>query len=292
MIISQILGGLGNQMFQYAVGRSLALRRHTTLKLDISEFAKYPLRTYDLHVFNIKADIANRQEIEKLRGRQHHRLLARWLKLLSDKNSIPPISYVHEKDITFQSDILDKPDNSYLEGYWQSEKYFSDIAAIIRQDFTLKTFPNPINQSLLNQIKSAMAISVHVRRGDYVNNAATNAFHGTTPLDYYQRAINYIKIHAPHGTIFVFSDDHTWVKQNLKFDLPTVYVDANDTDQAHDDLRLMSACRHHVLANSTFSWWGAWLGETKSQIVIAPKQWFSDPRQDARDLVPERWMKI
>jgi len=292
MIISNVIGGLGNQMFQYAIGRALSLRRHTQLKLDISGFSQDPQRKYDLHLYNIQAEIATLQEVEKLKGKLNQGLGEKIVKIFSAKSPAISASYLKEKDMGFHPEILEAPDNVYLEGYWQSEKYFSDIAATIRKDFSMKTAPNIDNQKVLDQIHATTAISLHVRRGDYVSNTTANAFHGTTTLDYYKMAIDKLNNLIPGGTIFVFSDDQTWVKENLKFTLPTIFVDCNDTDHAQDDLRLMASCQHHILANSTFSWWGAWLAEHPKQIVIAPKQWFKNPNISSKDLIPSRWMQI
>lgn len=288
MIITHIYGGLGNQMFQYAVGRQLSLKLNVPLKFDISDFARYPLRKYELHHLNIIGDVASSAEVAQYKPHPSplQRVLARWLPLRKGAG------YVGETRFTFDPSIISLGDNHYLEGYWQSEKYFTNIADQIRQDFTPKGEPDGENARMLSDIKGQTAISVHVRRGDYVSNAKTNQFHGTTPIEYYQQAANRIQASVKDPTFYVFSDDPTWVQENIKFQANTIYVTQNGGDRSYEDLRLMRHCQHHIIANSTFSWWGAWLGEHTGQIVVAPKEWFKTESQDDRDLVPGRWLRI
>ncbi|MEK7636842.1 MAG: alpha-1,2-fucosyltransferase [Patescibacteria group bacterium] len=292
MIISHIIGGTGNQMFQYAVGRALALRLGTEVKVDVTEFARYPLRTYDLHKFNVHTAKASAQEFLTLRGQINQGPSSRLLQRLLPRIYRTKTGYYKERGFTFDTNVLNLPDNTLLEGFWQSEKYFTDVADTIRQDFMTTEPLDPVNQHLYDQIKGTMAIAVHVRRGDYVTNSVTNAFHGTTPLEYYRAAVQKMTAYVPQATFFVFSDDHPWVQQNLKFNAPTVFVTANDASRSHFDLHLMRACQHHVLANSSFSWWGAWLAEHPTQHVIAPARWFANISLDTKDLIPDRWEKM
>ena len=135
-------------------------------------------------------------------------------------------------------------------------------------------------------------MSIHVRRGDYVSDAITQEIHGLSPLEYYAAAIQHIAHVAVQPHFFVFSDDPSWVRQNLHIDYPTTYVEHNTADRNYEDLRLMSLCRHHIIANSTFSWWGAWLGSNRAKMVIAPKRWFNTPDKDTRDLIPRSWIQL
>jgi len=291
MIITKLIGGLGNQMFQYAVGRHLTIKNNTILKLDISGFKDYKLRNYDLGCFKILEDIATSEDLSGVifpsDGSIHK--VGKYLKIKTA--NVQHIQYIKEQESDFQPELLTLGDNIYLDGYWQSEKYFSDIKDVIRKEFTVKGMPDPINESYLGEIRDCESVSVHIRRGDYVSNPTTNQVHGFLGLEYYQRAMNAMleKIGNPH--FFVFSDDPEWAERNIKANAPITYVKHNGTKN-YEDLRLMSTCKHHIIANSSFSWWGAWLSLDEEMFVIAPKRWFKLDRLNARDLIPESWHKI
>ena len=289
MIISHIYGGLGNQMFQYAVGRALADKLGVALKLDVTDFACYPLRKYELDHLQINAEVAITEEITKLRGSSDV-----WHKVIGvlRRQSRFPESFIQEKAYTFDQSILMLGDQHYLKGYWQSEKYFPSITEQLRHEFQPITEPTEKNAEVIHNIDQQQAISVHVRRGDYVQNAQTNAYHGTTSLDYYKKAAEHIMASVRQPVFYVFSDDSEWVKANLTFNAQTEYMTHNGPEKSHEDMRLMSRCKHHIIANSTFSWWGAWLGTNPGKIIIAPKQWFNQAGLDDRDLVPASWYRI
>lgn len=292
MVIVRLIGGLGNQMFQYAAGRRLARMLGVKLKLDISEFDKYTLRTYDLGVFNIQESFATPEEVAALTVRKQgivERMIG-WI--LREPARMTP-TYIREKEkFHFDPDILNLPNNVYLEGSWQSEKYFADIGMIIRQEFTVKTPPVGKNKELMKRIASYESVSLHVRRRDYVSNPRTNRFHGTCDLDYYFRCVEYLAQILENPQFFAFSDEPEWVRHNLRLPYLTTVVDHNGIDKAYEDLRLMSQCKHHIIANSTFSWWGAWLSQNPERIVLAPKGWLRSHDYDPRDLIPDRWIKM
>lgn len=289
MIITNLLGGLGNQMFQYAAGRALSLRRGQPLLLDVSGFANYGLHQgFELQrVFNCPTTIATESDVRSILGWQStagiRRVLARpGLATFRRKG------FIVEPHFHFWSEITNVPQDCYLEGYWQSEKYFQDVASVIRADFTFRATLADRNAELAEQIAQVNAVSLHVRRGDYAKNKKTNATHGLCPLDYYQAAIRVVaeKVEQPH--FFIFSDDITWVRDNLKMDFPCQYVDHNHGAESYSDMHLMSLCRHHVIANSSFSWWGAWLNFEPGKIVIAPKKWFANSN-NVTDIFPLSW---
>lgn len=283
MIITKLIGGLGNQMFQYAVGRRVADTNLTELKLDVTGYSDQvdiTPRAYSLNIFNIEENFATRKEIHQLKKNI-------FLLRLFRKNT-----YHREKQFQFDSNILAVINNSYLEGYWVSEKYFMEIENTIRQEFSFKSKPNAINQSTLDQIESTNSISIHVRRGDYIEDAKTNQFHGVCRLDYYKTAISHIVRQVKNPHFFVFSDDPGWCKANLRLKYLTTYVTHNLGNNDHEDMRLMSTCKHNIIANSSFSWWGAWLNNNQDKIVVAPKQWFRDKSINTRDLIPESWIRI
>ena len=279
MIIVRLNGGLGNQMFQYAAGRAAAIRVSDKLKLDVSTFEKINTntpRSYALGVFNIVENFAPPNEILGLTP-----------SFFSKKFGFPKKSYLFEKEGSLSS-LSNIPKDAYLDGYWQSEKYFKDKEDFVRADFTPK---NPLSSSALKMqtnIQKVNAISVHIRRGDYAQNPITHAYHGTCSPEYYQKAISYIREKIINPSFFVFSDDIMWVKENISFENePTFYVsDYNIHD--YEELLLMSTCKHHIIANSTFSWWGAWLNPSKNKIVIAPQKW--SIKNNPENIVPSSWL--
>jgi hypothetical protein len=180
---------------------------------------------------------------------------------------------------------------TYLSGYWQSYRYFDDIADQLRTELTPLTPPTPKDSKLIRSMISTNSVSVHVRRGDYITQKAAAAFHGNSSVEYYDKALAKICTLVQDPRFFVFSDDLGWVKNNMKFPGATNFVDHNDGDTAFQDLRLMSTCKHHIIANSSFSWWGAWLNPNDKKIVVAPSLWFADHRQTPT-LIPKSWLRV
>jgi len=293
MIIVKLMGGLGNQMFQYAAARSLALRHGTALKLDLSFLegnqAGDTARTYKLDCFCIAAERASRREARTMSGRSNAFLATTFARLFQKKAA--DLADYHEKSFHFDLQLLTQPDNVYVEGYWQSELYFVDISEIIRQDFTLRTPLTDKNRELADEIRAVNSVSLHVRRGDYVLCEKIRAKHGISSLEYYMRAEDRVAQTQERPHFFVFSDDPKWVADNLKLRHPARYVSHNGS-MAHEDLILMSLCRHHVIANSSFSWWGAWLSTGTDKLVIAPDRWFNDPSINTSDLIPSDWQRL
>lgn len=289
MIIMNIKGGLGNQMFQYATGKALALSHNTNLKLDVSWFDTNTQgatkRTYDLSYFSLPEDIIATQQ--DLKSVKKSRLPSKIIKLLYSayQNKI-----VTEKHYHYDPNFWKSPSNAYLTGYWQSFRYFDTFSEYIRKDFEFKPPIDIKNQKLSGSILVTSSVSLHIRRGDYVTNTHTNSFHGTTTFDYYNKAIEYISQQVKNPHIFIFSDDMKWVKENFFLPYPTTYIDHNTI--AFEDMRLMSLCKHNIIANSSFSWWGAWLNQNPEKIVIAPKQWFNDSSINTSDLIPNFWIRL
>lgn len=292
MVITQIIGGLGNQMFQYAAGHALSLKNGQALRLDVSGFAGYGLHQgFELQrVFDCPARIASEADVRSILGWQFspgiRQIVAR-----------PGLAAFRRKGFSVEPhfhywpEIRKVPRDCYLVGYWQSEKYFQDTAAVIRADFTFKSPLVNRNAELAEQIGQANVVSLHVRRGDYAKYPKTNATHGLCSLDYYRAAIQYVADRVEQPYFFIFSDDIAWVKDNLKMDMPCQYVDHNQGAESYNDMRLMSLCRHHIIANSSFSWWGAWLNPDPGKIAIAPKKWFTTS-QDTSDLLPTSWITL
>jgi hypothetical protein len=281
-------------MFQYALGRALAERHGTNLKLDTSLLAYSGSRFYALGPLSIQETFASRSEVRRLKfGRLFH--LKKWYyKTLRKKYALPIApSYIKEyTKFRYDEDVLNQPDNVYVEGSWQNARYSEDIAAILKKEFKVKTKPSQKNRELLSQICSLESVSLHVRRGDYVSNPEVNAMHGTCGLDYYAKSVQLIRDKVPNPVFFVFSDEPSWAKQNLQLGANSIVVDHNSPETCHEDLRLMSQCKHNVIANSSFSWWGAWLNENSQRVIVAPKKWFEKDVYDVSELIPRTWQEI
>ncbi len=290
MIISKLIGGLGNQMFQYAIGRTLSTIHQEVFLLDISGFADYGLHQgFQLDkIFNCIANVANEKDIKKILGWQNKSTI-RQILLRQKMSKFRKPGFIVEPDFHYCPTVFNSPKDSYLIGYWQSQKYFMSIEKMIRNDFHFSEPLSIQNIKLANQISNVNAVSLHVRRGDFANNPKTTSVHGLCSAEYYYNAINFILSKIDNPFFFVFSDDINWVKSNLKFNHKHILVSHNNGCDSYIDMRLMSLCKHHIVANSSFSWWGAWLNPNKNKIVISPKKWFAN-KLDASDLIPRNWI--
>ncbi|MDP2788594.1 MAG: alpha-1,2-fucosyltransferase [bacterium] len=289
MIIVRLKGGLGNQMFQYSLGRVLSLRYNTEFKLDTSFFdlnlKNVTKRGYDLDVFNIQAQIASKSDIPFVFRLYDNAMV---VYLISIFRKIVK-SRGQEKSFNFDSSIFNIGKDAYFEGYWQSPKYFEGFEDMIRKDFTLKNLPTQNIQELAKEISNTEALCIHVRRGDYVGNPN----HEVVTKGYYNQCVGEISKTKNIGKIYVFSDDIDWCRNNLSFSFPTMFVENEYSGvKGEGHMFLMSLCKYFVIPNSTFSWWAAWLCVYKDKIVIAPKQWFPDESIDTSDLIPKEWLRI
>lgn len=287
MIVFYAQGGLGNQLFQYATARRLALRNRCSLVVDHHWFLNprsgETRRSLELSRYPVAVRLAKPHELmcwAPMRAR-----IGRYLK------PVLPLHMLRERGCGVNKEVLSAPRNSYLFGYWQSEAYFADIREQLLVELNPVVSAGEEDVRILELIQKSTSVSVHVRRGDYVSSASTAAYHGVCTLDYYDRALEYLSERVVNPTLFVFSDDPDWAKSNLRYRFPAYYIDHNTAGEAFQDLRLMSACQHHVLANSSFSWWGAWLSRSVDGLVIAPRRWYAVDRSTA-DLLPSRWIVI
>ena len=290
MVITRLTGGLGNQLFQYALGRALANSQRTILKLDVSAFETYKLHAYSLHHFNLRAAIASPSDC----ARFYSSSMTKRLRRLAARLVGNPYHTVKERTLfKYDPSQFPRTHNLYLHGYWQTEKYFNDITSILRSELTFKTMADPVNADFAVQIQQKTnAVCIHVRRADYVSDAQANAFHGTCSLDYYRRAMTKLADSVVNPHFFVFSDDPVWTRANLYLDKPATFVSHNKADHNYEDLRLMSLCKHFIIANSYFSWWGAWLNPNDNKIVVAPKKWIQTPESHPNDILPPSWIKL
>ena len=286
-VIVRLEGGLGNQLFQYATGRTIALATGRDLLLDTSAYREDRLRSYQLDRFAIAARPLRRGDVPYLKLRR-----SRLGAILPRRSRVEIVREAFPARVPVWPEApVDDAGTPYLIGYWQSERYFAPIADTIRREVRVNAAPEGRNARLLDEIAASDAVAIHVRRGDYVSNPAATAYHGLCGLDYYRAAIRRLAGSVPRPHCFVFSDDLDWVRANLDTGHPTTFVGHN-TDTPWEDLRLMAACRHFIVANSSFSWWGAWLGEWPGKQVIAPARWFQADHGGEGEIVPAGWLRM
>lgn len=292
MVIVRLNGGLANQMFEYAMARTVAHRRHTSVRLDFRSLEVDRKRCYSLGAWNVNATPASNVDYF------HLRLVGKWRRMLKGSGPYYAEPYVYEQSLSFDPDALKAPRHCLLIGYWQSEKYFKEIESIIREHFTLRAEPTPKTHDTAREIRGSAGVFVHIRRGDYVAEPTTKEIVGACSMQYYENAAAHIArtVHNPH--FFVFSDEPQWVRANLRLPFKMTIVDHNPPGNAlapgreHEDLWLMAQCQHAILANSSFSWWGAWLNPERNRIVISPKRWALDARYAPQDLIPDSWITM
>ncbi|MBL0358838.1 MAG: alpha-1,2-fucosyltransferase [Chitinophagaceae bacterium] len=290
MIVVKLQGGLGNQLFQYAIGKRLALHHNTPFKLDTTFLnqteatGKITPRSYELDQLSTTDETASAADIHAFSNSANllHRL----------KKYFTRSKYIREKSFRFDPDFLSYGNNCYLDGYWQCENYFIEISDVLRNEFKCKLAPDEKNIEMQANIASTNAVSIHIRRGDYISNPAAHQFHGICSLEYYQQAVDLIAAKTSNPHFFIFSDDVNWVAANFTINFPTIIVDINDSSSGAKDMQLMSCCKHHIIANSSFSWWGAWLNTDQQKIVVAPKNWFRDSSIDTSTILPASWHTI
>jgi hypothetical protein len=259
-MIIRLTGGLGNQMFQYAYGRSKTLRSGEALYYYFIDSRGPTKREYGLNVFNLK------------------------------EKKINNITAIFLDALWINTKFMDRIVRS---GYWQSEKFFISFEDEIRKDFQ---FTKPLgwkNIKIQEKINKTNSVSIHIRRGDYFSDTKISKVHGTCTRDYYNKAIEYINNKVKDPAFFIFSDDPEWAKNNLKIE-NAIYIDWNKNTDSHIDMQLMSICKHNIIANSSFSWWSAWLNKNSKKIVIAPQKWFknSEAQKNTKNLIPKEWIRI
>jgi hypothetical protein len=288
MIYVRLFGGLGNQLFQYASARAVALRRGVALGMDLRDLGGRAAHiTYGLQHFAIRAEVDPPGLPPGKAG--HPMAYALWRAGLWRGPR-----FLREKGLGVNRAVLEAPDETYLHGYFQSEAYFADAIAQIRSELAIITPPSAENSDWLARIAAdPQSVSVHLRRGDYVSAAKGSATHGTCDEAYYRNGLSRIADRTgimPRA--YVFSDDPAWAAANLSLGVETLVVGHNGPLQHYEDLRLMAACRHHVIANSTFSWWGGWLDAKADRIVVAPARWFATPDLVNPDILPPDWIAL
>jgi hypothetical protein len=290
-VVTRIEGGLGNQLFQYAAAIALADRLGCDLALDLRALSKNGDRQFQLGLYKSRFRILAAGELALLPESR----VSRWRRISADakrfflgRHSLQTFwARGFEFDPRFES--ISVP--VYLVGYWQSEFYFQSHRARLLSDLQLVN-PKELVHPLQTRLSSCNSIALHIRRGDYVSNGAASQFHGVCDIAYYHSAIEFICRHTSSPEAFVFSDDIDWARVNLKLTIPMHFVEGHSAEAGHLDLELMRRCKHHVVANSSFSWWGAWLAQSENQIVCAPKRWFAASEVNSEDVVPQRWVRL
>lgn len=302
MIIVKIMGGLGNQLFQYSTGRALSIMYNTELKVDLSFFKnpKYSI-AYRLDKFNLPFTPADEFDFFHLKNKTIIPKLYRGLNRFGYKSSkYYNKTHIKENEVLALYKAQNKVENNYyIEGWLQSENYFKDYRTKIINDLNADHLLYNKNVIIQENIQNTNSVSVHIRRGDYI----TNGFFKTLTIDYYKNAISIIDANVQNPTFYFFSDDIAWVKKEFSNIPKSIFIDNNSIVESGyttigdiEDLMLMRKCKHHIIANSTFSWWGAWLNENPTKIVIAPLKWFNDNKTqkkiETNGFFPNTWLKI
>ena len=286
-VIVRLNGGLGNQMFQYATALALSKKLNSLLFLDLSLLHHDKLRNYNLGCFSISGKI-----IDERIFKNYFNFPLKFIRKFNFLNNIfSDIYFYSEKTFQFDNKIFNLKGNICLDGNWQSEKYFKKISSLIRIEFSLHNSLTIRSEKLLEKIRLTNSISCHVRRSDYVNNRKSNQIHGTCSLEWYKKCFDLILSKTQNPIFYVFSDDLDWTKHNFPKNESFIFCDGLNRNKDFEDLYLMSQCKHNIIANSSFSWWSAWLNSNPNKIVISPKKWFQIDL-NLKDLIPQNWITI
>ncbi len=287
MIIARLNGGLGNQLFQYAFGRYLAAKHQVPLSLDIRDYRNLPQHGLQINHFNIQANFIsdNQAHVPDLSRRTKWQ---RWL-----WNMTPGLPHwVREKPFGFHPNFLQTGPSAYIDGYWQSENFFSDIAETLRKELTLKTACSQRTYEVADMMRSHRSVALHIRRGDYVTNPQLSQIYLNLPLQYYQRCVADWAADHNNINVFVFSNDIAWCRKHIRWSYKTHWIDHTTTDTAYEDLYLMQQAECCVTANSTLSWWGGWLGRRTGQVVYTPQKWFQPHTLDDQYIPCDGWVQM
>lgn len=291
MVIIKIMGGLGNQLFQYALAEKMKSLGYE-VKLDISYFSESiegdTRRICYADLFpQLNVKYASYKEIIRCKEQSLPKRIKR--KICRAGSSV----YM-EENCGFQQDIFQykKRDDNYLIGYWQSEKYFKDIKETIQESFSLDfLLLSDRNAELKNYLEEEESVAVHIRGGDYLKKENNKIWGGICDKEYYRKSIDYMQEYLRNPVFYVFTNDMDHSEQILELErIPHIFVDWNSEEEGYIDLYLMSLCKHQIIANSSFSWWGAWLNKNNEKIVLVPDRWRNDENDE--DIYCSGWLKI
>lgn len=296
MIVSRIDGGLGNQLFQYAFGWYTAQRNNVNLVLDLSAYEDQPEHGYLLDQLQIEARTLQSKDLERIPSRYQSALkrpslatkILEWpLRKLAILDS--RLSRTKEKPFGFKERYLSIGNNRYLVGYWQSERFFPGIRSDLLRQFRPAKVSDQTS-SLAERMYGRPSIALHVRRGDYLTNPSAASIYERLTLDYYRSCLADRLSEKPNSEVYIFSNDLDWCRQEFDLSQQTYFVDHNDGSTAHEDMLLISHAQCCIIANSTFSWWGAWLNDRKDRVVYAPSRWFKPGTLDGTHILPAEWL--
>jgi hypothetical protein len=277
MVITKLYGGLGNQMYQYAAGLSLAQRLNSRHYLDLDWFEEIKgnpeitQRSYELDGFGIQP--RGISIVDKLQLKLSH----------------PAV--LKEPDFRYDSQFETVSGNILLDGYWQSYKYFEKYSPLIVEAFSFPSSIKPGNKDIIEKMRASNSVTLHVRHGDYATKQG-KAYHGLLPVQYYRQAIAQLSKKIEKPSFFIFSDDLEWCEKNIKLDGPVTFVDSNSSNSGVEDMQMMSSAKHMIIANSSFSWWAAWLNQNPGKLVFAPLQWFKGVEHEIDDRLPPEWIRM
>jgi hypothetical protein len=293
MIVIKIQGGLGNQMFQYAFANVLAEKNKTKAIIDDSIYnitekkEGYTPRKFELSIFDNQYNFAKEADLllfDKLS----------FINRIKKKIGLNYPKIINDSTFEYSEEAGSVKTPVFATGYFQSYKYFIGFESLIKNlfDFPVE-YLSQENLDLIPIVKKDNAVAIHIRRGDYVTDKITNQFHGSCGFDYYTEAISHITSKIENPTLVFFSDDSQWVKENFdSLSFNKIFISHNIGINSWIDLFLMSISSHNIIANSSFSWWGAWLNDNPKKIVVAPKTWFQGQQIDINSLIPQEWIKI
>lgn len=293
MVIVRLRGGLGNQLFQYAAGFALAEHHHTGLKFDLYYYRKHRNRLVELKNFPVNIEEASREEVHSFTGSNP---VIRFINKRENYLHCPQV--FPQPHFHFVENFFDLPSHVYISGYWTSEKYFVHLRAELVKRFSSIANETNEDKEWIRRIRDSNSVAVHVRRGDYVN--GPYKLFASLPMDYYNRAVEWMRSKITSPSFFVFSDDIPWCQKNLIIG-DCQFVDTNRGLNSYKDLILMQYCKHNIIANSTFSWWGAWLNNNREKEIAAPSKWFANSYVESaevvypyrfyntKDLIPASW---
>jgi hypothetical protein len=292
MITVALYGGLGNQLFQYALGRSFELERGDEVRFDPRGVEEDPLREYRLDQFQTCVVLATPADVRRARGADRPRVLRMASSMAARLRPYHRRRVVVEQLYGFDPRIRRVRRSCVLSGYWQDERYFRGIRDTLLDELTPRYDLSARARDLLARMDATTSVSVHVRRGDYVWKASAARTHGVCPPGYYERAAGLLLARVPGAHFFVFSDDVEWAREKLQLGAETTFVDGGGPERDYEDLQLMRSCRHHIVANSSFSWWAAWLCRRPEAVIIAPDPWFNDPGRRLDHPAPAGWLRL
>jgi hypothetical protein len=296
MIIANLIGGLGNQMFQYACATAIATQTGQKLCYYVDDFTAYsPERALALEdVFGITLLRATQADMVSLIGRWRSISSIRRILAHPSASLLRGLRFITEQEFFYNSDLKKLFLNGgYMHGYWQSEKYFQAFTKEIRKTFCFANPLEPSNKVLVKRITDGPSIGLHVRRGDYLMSTKTLALYAQCDIGYYNKSISFLRSIYPDARLFAFSDDPQWVEEKILKNLPnSECVKHNIGKLSYRDMQMMAMCDNQIIANSSFSWWAAWLNPRPDKIVITPKCWFANSRLDDTDIVPSQWLRF